>query len=159
MDTGNNRMDILEKKFPVVMDMTVQWGEMDIFQHVNNVVYFRYFENVRVEYGRRMGIVELMADQGIGPILASIECKYIRPVTFPDTLSVGVRVSGLEGSEMRMEYRVVSAAHKAVAAVGRSLGVFYDYRNLKRVDFPAFMVARIEEIEGGPVPKHEAREL
>ncbi|MFO7632899.1 MAG: acyl-CoA thioesterase [Caldilinea sp.] len=52
--------------FPVIVEISVAWGEMDAFQHVNNIVYFRYFESGRIAYFERTGAMEEMAKSGIG---------------------------------------------------------------------------------------------
>ncbi len=143
-------MEKLLKDYPVIIECHVNWGDMDSFRHVNNTVYFRYFENARVAYGEKIGVTDWMESEGLGPILKWIDCKYIRPVTYPDALIVGVRTENITGGEMKLEYKIVSHAHGAVAAVGSSIGVFYDYRNLRRVDFPDELIARIEKLEGKP---------
>jgi len=143
-----DRVAEILKGFSVTAETTVAWGDMDSFKHVNNVVFFRYIENARVVYGTRIDITERMETEGVGPILAWADCKYIRPVKFPDTIHIGVRLTRLEGSEMMLEYKLVSGAQEAVAAVANSLGVYYDYQNLKRVDFPAELIARMEAVEG-----------
>ena len=65
----------MEKKllegFPVIVEFPVAWGEMDALGHVNNIVYFRYFETARIAYFERVKLLELMEKTGIGPILAS----------------------------------------------------------------------------------------
>ena len=66
--------------FPVVIEQPVAWGDMDSFGHVNNVVYFRYFENARVEYIRRLGWWEYLKEAGVGPIVASTHAKFRRRV-------------------------------------------------------------------------------
>ncbi len=56
--------------FPVVVAADAAWGDMDSFRHLNNVVYFRHFENARVEYLRRVGWFDMMETAGVGPIVA-----------------------------------------------------------------------------------------
>ena len=65
--------------YPVVIDEQVVWGEMDAFQHVNNTVYFRYFESARIAYFGAVGYLEWMKAEGSGPILASTRCRFRRP--------------------------------------------------------------------------------
>jgi len=149
-------MEELLNDYPVVIECSVNWGDMDAFRHVNNTVYFRYFENVRVAYGERIGVTDWLESEGLGPILKWIDCKYIKPVTYPDTLMVGVRTESINCSEMKFEYKIVSRTLGAVAAVGSSIGVFYDYRNLRRADFPKEIISRIEKLEGKPVRKNES---
>mgnify|MGYP006299734345 CR=1 FL=1 len=149
--TMNEKAARLLQDYPVVVETRVDWGDMDAFQHVNNVVYFRYFENARVEYGERINITDRMKSEGLGPILGWTDCKYIRPMTFPDTAITGVRLGGVQDSRMKLEYKIVSDAQGEVTAVGASIGVFYDYRKGEKVDFPEELVLRIEKLEDRPV--------
>ena len=63
---------------------------MDAFQHVNNVVYFRYFETGRIAYFERTVMRSSMSTTGIGPILATASCKFKFPLTYPDTVLIGI---------------------------------------------------------------------
>ncbi|KNC79240.1 hypothetical protein SARC_08364 [Sphaeroforma arctica JP610] len=63
--------------YPVVQTLDVQWGEMDAFQHVNNVTYFRYFETARMEYFERIQYLQHMDKGKGGPILGETTCKYV----------------------------------------------------------------------------------
>ena len=146
-------MHELLKNYPVVVECVVDWGHMDALRHVNNTVYFRYFENARVMYGAGIGILDRFVDEGVGPILAATECRFIRPMSFPDTALCGARALSIAGSEMKMKYKIVSQKQNTVAAVGTSLGVYYDYRNKKRVDYPEDLIARIDALEGHTVPR------
>ena len=94
--------------YPVIVELPVVWGEMDSYQHVNNVVYFRYFENVRLEYFRRMDWFEFERQTGIGPILSATQARFRKPLTYPDTISVGARIPKLEEDRFTMEYLLVS---------------------------------------------------
>ncbi len=67
-------MDALLINFPVVIELPLAWGEMDAFQHVNNVAYFRYFESARIAYFSKLDLLMLMNQTGIGPILKSTGC-------------------------------------------------------------------------------------
>ena len=71
-------MEHLLKDFPITIEIPTAWGEMDAFQHVNGVVYFRHFESARFTYFERLGMIDYMKETGTGPILASIECKYFQ---------------------------------------------------------------------------------
>src|SRR4051795_5153038 len=81
--------------YPVVIELPVVWGEMDSYRHVNNVVYFRYFESARLEYFRRLEWFSFEKETGVGPILAATQARYRRPLTYPDAISVTARVSAV----------------------------------------------------------------
>src|SRR6516164_7851744 len=94
--------------FPVIVELPVVWGEMDSYRHVNNVVYFRYFESARLEYFRRLGWFDYEKETGIGPILAATQARYRKPLTYPDIISVGARISALGVDRCTMDYLLVS---------------------------------------------------
>src|ERR1051325_9255079 len=100
--------------FPVVIELPVVWGEMDSYRHVNNVVYFRYFESARLEYFRRLDWFAYEKQTGVGPILAATQARFRRALTYPDTISVGARVSAIGDDRFTMEHLLVSHAHGAV---------------------------------------------
>jgi acyl-CoA thioester hydrolase len=135
--------------FPVVVEFPVAWGEMDANQHVNNAVYFRYFENARLEYFRRLDWFAYQQDTGIGPILAATEARFRKPLAYPDTVAVGTRVASVGEDRFVMEYCLVSQRLGAVAADGRGTIVTYDYREGKKVPIPAELRRRVAELEGG----------
>lgn len=140
-------MNELLKSFPVIITIPVAWGEMDAFQHVNNVIYFKYFESVRIAYFEKMEMMRFMEETGIGPILASTQCRYKVPLAYPDNVSVGTRVSSVEEDRFIMDYIVVSQKHKTVAAEGEGLIVSYDYRKGAKVLLPEALKQRIKAIE------------
>lgn len=133
--------------YPVVVEIPVAWGEMDSFQHVNNVVYFRYFESARIAYSEKIGLQEYKKKTGIGPILGSTSCKYKLPLTYPDTVSVGAKVTEMEEDRFAMNYVVVSHRHQKIAAEGDGVIVMYDYREGKKTVMPAEIRARIIALE------------
>lgn len=134
--------------FPVTVELPVAWGEMDSFGHVNNTVFFKYFETARIAYFDRIGYDTLMAEQGLGPILAETSCRFRRPLTYPDRVVVGARVPEVGEDRFVMEYRIWSARWEGAAGKGDGLIVSYDYRKQKRVPLPDSVRAAIEELEG-----------
>jgi len=133
--------------YPVVIEIPVAWGEMDAFQHLNNIIYFRYFESARIAYFERLDLLELMTQKGIGPILASTSCKFRIPLTYPDKVLAGAKVSKIEKDRFTMNYIVVSTKHEKTAAEGEGLIVVYNYRENKKTMIPQKLRDRILNIE------------
>jgi len=132
---------------PVVVENPVVWGEMDAFGHVNNMIYFRYFENARIAYFEKIDLINFMNETGIGPILASTQCKFRLPLTYPDRVSTGAKIVKLEDDSLTMAYYVVSHKHQKIAAQGDGIIVSYDYRGNKKVPLPAEIRKRILAVE------------
>ena len=133
--------------YPVVVEIPVAWGDMDYFRHVNNIVFFRYFESARIEYLQRIGFRALEAGNQVGPILSATGCRFRRPLTWPDTVRVGARVSSVGADRFEMEYRLVSTAQNSVAAEGTGTLVSYDYALGRKVPLPGQIRAAIEALE------------
>ena len=132
--------------FPITLEIDVAWGEMDAFAHVNNAVYFRYFESARIAFLIAIGLARPDDNNGIGPILASTSCTFKRPLTFPDTIRVGARAADVSDYRFTMEYQVFSNTLNAIAAVGEGVVVAYDYTNSRKAPIPAAVRARINEL-------------
>src|SRR5579884_2242944 len=135
--------------FPVVVEQAVVWGEMDAYQHVNNVVYFRYLENARLEYIRRLGWFELERETGVGPILASTQARFRRPLTYPDRVSIGARLSSLDEDRLTLEHQIVSHTQAAVVTVGQGTVVTFHYGENRKVPVPEELRRRIADLEAG----------
>ncbi len=126
----------LLQDYPIVAEFPVAWGEMDSFQHVNNVVYFRYFENARIIYSEKLGLHKYKEQTGIGPILGSTSCKFKHPLTYPDTVSVGAKIINIADDRFMMVYVVVSHRQGKIAAEGEAVIVMYDYREGRKTAIP-----------------------
>ncbi len=98
--------------YPIIHHQPIHWGEMDAFNHLNNVVYYRYAESARIGYLQALG----MFDGSMVTVLAQSSCQYLRPVTYPDTLLLGVRCQRLGNTSIVMEYSYYSTAQNAIVA-------------------------------------------
>jgi acyl-CoA thioester hydrolase len=133
--------------FPVIVEQNVVWGDMDAYQHVNNVVYFRYFENARLEYIRRLDWFEFEKASGIGPILAATQARFRRALTYPDTISIGARLLTLQADRFDLEHKIVSQAQGEVVTLGQGTIVTYHYADGKKVPVPEELKERILALE------------
>ena len=133
--------------YPVVVEQAVVWGEMDSYQHVNNAVYFRYFENARLEYFRRLEWFAFEQTTGIGPILHSTKARFRRPLTYPDTILIGARISSIDGDRFTMDHRIVSKTSGEVATEGEGTVVTFHYLRGEKVPIPDELLRRIRELE------------
>ena len=122
--------------YPVVMETPVAWGEMDAFGHVNNIVYFRYFETARIAYFEKLDVPEFLGRDPIGPILAETTCRFRAALSYPDTVSIGARVASIGEDRFVMRYAVFSHRLGRLAAEGEGTLVCYDYRANRKAAVP-----------------------
>jgi acyl-CoA thioester hydrolase len=139
--------------FPVVVEQAVVWGEMDSYRHVNNVVYFRYFENARLEYFRRLDWPALEHDTGVGPILAATEARFRKALSYPDTIWIGAKIVNFSilSDRLMMQHRIVSQKLNAVATEGEGTIVTFHYQRGEKVPVPDELRRRIDQLEGTPL--------
>lgn len=107
--------------------LPVQWGEQDAFGHVNNIVFFRWFESARIDLLNDFHSAVTMSGSGLGPILASIKCDYRRQLRFPDTVYVGSKITRVGRSSADISHAIVSTQQVEVVAEGVSVIVIFDY--------------------------------
>lgn len=121
-------MDKFLEQHPIVTEIPVAWGEMDALQHVNNVVYFRYFETARIDFFRQINLLDDLQQTGIGPVISENNARYKRPVTFPDTLLIGVTISDIKADRFMMHYQAFSKSQQAVTTLGSSQVVMFNFK-------------------------------
>lgn len=131
----------------IKIHLPVTWGEMDAFQHVNNVVYFKYFESARIAYFEETGINEYMQIHGIGPILGSTQCRFKAPLTYPDNITVATKITELSADRFTMKYFVKSDKSGRIAAEGEGTIVFFDYNTNQKHHIPIEIVKTIKELD------------
>ena len=115
------------RRYPVTRDIPVAWGDMDAFGHVNNTVYFRYFETARIALLEHMKFSDPSINEGVGPILASTDCRFRLPLTYPDTVTAAAWIQEVTEDAFIMGYAVFSHHHDRVAAEGSGRIVAFDY--------------------------------
>ncbi len=133
----------------VSLEVPVAWGEQDLFGHVNNIVYFRYFESVRMHYLAGIGVLRSHQENGRGVILASTTCDFKKPVTWPQQLTVRTGISSVGNTSFTLEYLITDAAGDVVAT-GSSVQVMYDYVAGKKIRVPDEVRTAIERIQSVP---------
>ena len=139
--------DDLLATYPVVVRQAVVWGDMDSYRHVNNVVYFRYFENARLEYFRRMGWFEFERETGIGPILASTHARFRRALTYPDNIAITARLGTLGNDRFTLEHQIFSERLGEVATKGEATIVVFHHERGEKVKMPDELRRRIADLE------------
>lgn len=133
--------------WPISIDIPIHWGDMDALGHVNNVLFFRYLESSRVAYIAAMGLTSLRDVDGVGFILQHVECRFRRPVVYPDVLTVRARLVDMGTDRFTLEHEVFSTKQGVIAAIGRGTIVTYDYRAGSKTAMPQQVKSAIERLE------------
>ena len=124
------------ENYKITVEIPVQWRDMDAAQHVNNVVYLKWIEAARVKYFIHLNGGKLQNLESIGPILSWQECKYIFPITYPDTVLVGIKKIDITDDKIVTEAKVFSMAHDRLVAISTQHTVSYDFKLRTKVPIP-----------------------
>jgi acyl-CoA thioester hydrolase len=140
-------IDEFKKQYSFNVEKDIEWADMDAFQHVNNTVYFLFFEKIRIAYFENSGLISSMTESGIGPILASTQCRYKIPLTFPDAVVIGAYITDLQADRFLMKYAVYSIGHKGIAAQGDGMIVCYNYKKGEKASIPEAIFSKLQAAE------------
>jgi len=135
-------------RFPVVIPWPVQWGDQDLYGHVNNTIYLRWFETGRIAYLEKIGFDAWLVTHRIGPILAAVKCNFRQQLRYPDTIRIGSRITRIGQTSVTMEHAIWSENKNIVVADGDSTVVSFHYDQQSPVPVPAEIRAAIEKLEG-----------
>lgn len=134
--------------FPVVVQLPILWSDLDAYGHVNNIVYLKWFEAARTAYALRVGVEVVARQSGIGAVLASISCKYLRQLSYPGSIFSGVRAVRLSVGTVTLEFRIVDGQIGVPVAEGSCDAVLYDFAANTPIPVPDHIRAAVEDLEG-----------
>jgi acyl-CoA thioester hydrolase len=133
-------------QFRCIVPVEVQWGDMDAYNHVNNVIYFRYFETGRVKHLEMTGAADF-TERSDGPVVAKLEMNYLRQVTYPARLDICTRASELRNRSYIMQCAMFEHGTDVLVAHGAGAIVWIDKASGKAIALPDDVRASIEDFE------------
>ena len=131
--------------FPHFLPIETRWMDNDAYGHVNNVVYYSYFDTAVNRFLIDRGVLRIDSSPVIG-LVVETGCRYFRPLAFPDTVEVGVRVARLGTSSVRYELGVFRHGDPTASAEGHFTHVYVDRHTRKPTSLPPELRAALETI-------------
>jgi acyl-CoA thioester hydrolase len=136
-----------EHRYPVSLPLRLDWSEMDMFGHINNVSYFKYIQASRVNYWEVCGFQKTFSESGVGPMLLSTGCRFILPLFYPGNIEVQASVSFIKNTSFGIHHRVLNDKGE-VCAEAEDVIVCFDFRNNTKVSISESLRKSIEALEG-----------
>ncbi|MGZ6142480.1 MAG: acyl-CoA thioesterase [Myxococcales bacterium] len=133
--------------FAHLAEIQTRWDDNDVYGHVNNVVYYAYFDTVINRY---------LIDHGLridGPVIGvcvESSCRYLREIAFPERIEAGLRVASVGTSSVRYEIGIFRG--DALCALGHFVHVFVDSASRKPVPIPEPLRAALQRIAAAAQP-------
>ena len=122
--------------FPYLIQVPTRWGDNDMLGHVNNVVYYRFFEAVVVRFQIEEAGVDWLGD-AVSPQAVETLCRFHRPLSFPETVDAGLRVERIGNSSITFQIALFGEKDETPAATGYFVHVFVDSGTLTSQSIPA----------------------
>jgi len=137
----------LRQHYRHMSQIVTRWGDNDTYGHVNNVVYYSYFDTAVNRHLIEQGALDLHASEIIGLVVESC-CTFFSSLTFPDMVTVGIKVIRLGTSSVRYEIGLFRNEEDLAAAVGQFVHVYVDRVSSRSMPIPARTRAVLEPLLG-----------
>ena len=127
------------------LTITTRWMDNDVYRHVNNVVYYSFFDTAVNEYMMRQGLLDL-DNSPVVSLVVDTGCTYYRPIAFPDIVHCGLRVGELRRSSVRYEIGIFRNDEPSACAQGHFVHVTCDRATHRPVSIPDIMRRVLEAL-------------
>jgi acyl-CoA thioester hydrolase len=134
------------------LQIPTRWMDNDVYGHVNNVVYYSYFDTVVNRYLLSEGVLDIQAGPVIG-LVVETHCQFFHPISFPETVHAGLRVARIGTSSARYEIGLFSEGTDEAAAQGYFIHVYVNRQSRRPTPIPAPMRTALERISATPVSR------
>jgi acyl-CoA thioester hydrolase len=122
-----------------------RWMDNDVYGHVNNVVYYSFFDTVVNQYLIEQRVLNIEASKVIG-LVVETQCQYFASITFPDVVHAGLRVARLGNSSVRYEIGLFRDEEPTASAQGYFIHVYVDRDSRRAISLPAELRTALKSI-------------
>jgi acyl-CoA thioester hydrolase len=126
--------------------ITTRWMDNDAYGHVNNVVYYSYFDTAVNRHLIEAGALDIHQGATIG-LVVETQCNYFSPLAFPQTVEAGLRVARIGASSVRYELGLFAEGAPYSAAAGHFVHVYVDRNSQRPVPLPAALLAALHTLQ------------
>jgi acyl-CoA thioester hydrolase len=131
--------------YPHFLTISTRWSDNDVYGHINNVVYYSYFDTVVNEYLLRSGVLDFAGGETIG-LVVETRCNFFESVSFPDLIDAGLRVEKLGTTSVRYEVGIFTQGAKSAAAQGHFVHVYVNRMTRRPVPLPERLVDALKPL-------------
>lgn len=141
---GRPRPDTRDR-YRVFRTIGTRWADNDVYGHVNNVVYYSWFDTAVNAHLIEQGALDIERGEVIG-LVVETQCNYFAPLAFPHDVQAGLRVGRIGGSSVRYEVGLFAAGAAQAAAQGHFIHVYVDRRTRRPVSLPSSLTRVLEQL-------------
>lgn len=131
--------------YRVFRPISTRWMDNDVYGHVNNVVYYSWFDTAVNAHLIEQGALDIHAGETIGLVIET-QCNYFAPLAFPQVVEAGIRVARIGSSSVRYEVGLFAAGEPLTAAAGHFIHVYVDRSTRRPVPVPEALRTVLEKL-------------
>ena len=135
----------LRSEYRVFMPITTRWMDNDMYGHVNNVVYYSWFDTAVNGYLILQGALDVQSGSTIG-LVVETQCNYFAPIAFPQHVQAGIRLAHIGGSSVRYEIGLFADGVATTNARGHLVHVYVDRISRKPVALPGSLKVALQAL-------------
>jgi acyl-CoA thioester hydrolase len=133
-------------RYKAFRTISTRWMDNDAYGHVNNVVYYSWFDTTVNAHLIEQGVLDVLQSNTIG-LVVETQCNYFAPLAFPQPVEAGLRVARLGGSSVRYEVGLFAEGSDSAAAQGHFVHVYVDRETRRPVAIPAPLRKVLEALQ------------
>ena len=132
--------------FPLKLNLRLDWSEMDMYGHINNVMFFKFIQASRVNFWEKIGLETGYYKDKIGPILVSTGCQFKQPLFYPGKITVETRVEFIKTTSTGLHHRILNDKNE-LSAEGHDVIVLFDFAKNEKVHIPNELREAMEKLD------------
>jgi acyl-CoA thioester hydrolase len=141
----SGRVPATRSDFKAWRSLTTRWADNDVYGHVNNTVYYEWFDTAVNALMIEQGLLDIAAGDPIA-LVVETRCTYFAPLAFPCQVDVGIRVARLGTASIRYRIGIFADGSASTAAEGEFVHVVVDRSTHRPVDIPSDWRAKLEPL-------------
>ncbi len=136
----------MKSTFNTQLSLRLDWSEMDIFGHINNVMFMKFIQASRVNYWETIGMSQHYKQTGIGPMLVSTSCQFKKPLHYPGNIVLQARVVAVGNTSFTLNHQILNEKGE-LCATGEDVVVLFDFNKNEKVIIPDNFREEIKKVE------------
>lgn len=122
--------------FPLEIELRIDWSDLDVYEHVNNVNIIRYLQSARVNIWEKSGLYKSYKETNRGPMLVSSKVDFKKSLFYPGTITIKSRVGYIKNSSFSLEHFIIDESGE-VCIEAKDVAVCFDFNTEKTYQIPA----------------------
>ncbi|MUP45354.1 acyl-CoA thioesterase [Gramella sp. BOM4] len=133
-----------DRDFKLSLEIRIDWSDLDMYEHVNNVSYMRYLQSGRVNFWEASGIHEFYRNSDQGTMLVSTKCDFRKPLFYPGKAVVKTRLDFIGNKSFGLEHIILTERNE-ISAEGKDIVVCFDFSKNETFPVPDWLRDKISE--------------